>query len=497
MSAVQAVEDFIVNSPFLNEGEITNPLRDPFGPAGGDGTISYLIDDDAFDINVNVSNLIPGGVSSGLTQNVQNFATEDTSFAGLAGVGGSSGVGATLDGTSVPGQTTAGSLRTSASTTFEIVQYPQDVTSGPFMMLTFLEKSQSSQLVSQESIASPIDDTLTDLPSSVASQVGQGINDILSSVNDITGGVVGGIGDVLDSIGGVLGNIDPDILRRLGIDGFFDPTAKILDAGRVLREFGSDVTTTTTNIINAVNGRESTFSPVQFTINESIALPLPATHTDTTSGEWSGVNLGFAGEMVGKAMQNMKDGRLGAEASSTLSNAGDLLKESIQGLMERGEFLLGGKVIGEDVFSAATGTLVNPRRARLFQGNQLREWGFDYIFAPSNQQEVNSVKKIIFLLRKNAHAKLSPSGKDFVLEYPTEVQCKFFDSNGQDYQGVDKALPNMKNCFIQNVTVTYSSEGKRWTALKDDPSKLPTHISVKFTLLEVSALKQEDILEGF
>ena len=69
-----------------------------------------------------------------------------------------------------------------------------------------------------------------------------------------------------------------------------------------------------------------------------------------------------------------------------------------------------GQAVGANVFTRATGTVVNPNLELLFSGPRLRTFQFNFTLTPRSEEEATMVRKIIKFFKRTSAPSLSSSG---------------------------------------------------------------------------------------
>jgi hypothetical protein len=137
---------------------------------------------------------------------------------------------------------------------------------------------------------------------------------------------------------------------------------------------------------------------------------------------------------------------------------------------------VGNKFLGADgeaVALSALGLAVNPQLDVIYESPTLRDFSFDFLFAPRNQDEAKDVAKIVKEFKFHASPELygagSGVGRYFVP--PSEFDIEF-------------SVPTMgriSTCVLQNITLDYAQSG---AAFYEDNYPVYTRMTLKFKELE-------------
>ena len=131
-----------------------------------------------------------------------------------------------------------------------------------------------------------------------------------------------------------------------------------------------------------------------------------------------------------------------------------------------------GQAVGKNVFTRATGKVMNPNLELLFTGPNLRSFAYSFRFTPREDAEARMVRSIIKMFKK-AMAPRRKGGKLF-LESPHVFKLKYYFKNGQEHPFLNK----IKTCALQSFNVQYAPDGSYMTY--DDGSMTSYQMSLNF-----------------
>ena len=104
--------------------------------------------------------------------------------------------------------------------------------------------------------------------------------------------------------------------------------------------------------------------------------------------------------------------------------------KKLAGVADKAAGALGQESINsEAAISAELGVVMNPRKEQMFQGIDMRTFAFNFVFIPRNEEEAETVAKIIKVFRFHAYPELSANSAFF--NFPSEFEIKYrtFDKN--------------------------------------------------------------------
>jgi len=167
--------------------------------------------------------------------------------------------------------------------------------------------------------------------------------------------------------------------------------------------------------------------------------------------------------------------------------------------------LLGGKKAGALVGSAygAASTItglaqnpINPRMEVLFSKTPLREFQFDFLFAPTSQQETDNLRKILRDFRFHAAPEVTSVDGGFVEDFikgllwipPSEFDITFYHGAKENLE-----IPRINTCAITAIDIDYAPSGVYSTFSNGAPVR--TRMMLRFRELEV--LHKLRVAQGF
>tara|TARA_B100000902_G_C27269867_1_gene895721 strand:- start:738 stop:1640 length:903 start_codon:yes stop_codon:yes gene_type:complete len=231
-----------------------------------------------------------------------------------------------------------------------------------------------------------------------------------------------------------------------------------------------------------------------------IFLPIPESIQDSNGVTWGedGINglaaKGF--ELTKGAMQNdnlFKGlGGLMKGAGSTFSDIavdGSSMDMATTWLASEAMNTLGANTSVGGLLARSSGQILNPNTELLFQGIQLRAFNFDFDFAPRDEREAETIKKIIRTFKINMSARNSSkdsSTNGLFIKSPNVFQLKY-KTGSNDHQ----FLHQFKPMALSNMAVNYTGSGTYSTY--DDAT--PVHMKLSLSFQELNPVYAEDYEE--
>lgn len=181
----------------------------------------------------------------------------------------------------------------------------------------------------------------------------------------------------------------------------------------------------------------------------SIILPLPSELRDGTSVSYTQQDQEFVADVL--------NGDIGSGAmGQVLRNTGQAIGALTGGVTN--EMLPPERVTS--AIQQLFGTAPNPNPAVMFQGPNLRRFGFNWLLQPRNKTESDKISRIVKKLKASALPRNIVADSAALLKYPHLCQLNFFPWDtqyaGNDWGWGDKSIIKIKKCFMTNVDVDYT-----------------------------------------
>ena len=247
--------------------------------------------------------------------------------------------------------------------------------------------------------------------------------------------------------------------------------------------------------------------------NGSVVLYMPPDALKTSYSQAIGdVEMGgfisLAGSNMGDIGAQMAAGNLGEAALAAEVIGGniagadkkkvmmDTIKTAVGGALKK----FGAGTQGGQAVSKATGQILNPHKAVVYQGpGGFRTFSFTFVLVPKSADEAKEIFNIVKFFKKRMHPGTGTgqginSLSSVTLTYPDEFEIKYHINNkevdGSDYT---KPLFKIKNCFMESFAVDYTTSSL--VSFMDDDQPVTTTISMSFK--ETQLLTKRDIDEGY
>ena len=141
--------------------------------------------------------------------------------------------------------------------------------------------------------------------------------------------------------------------------------------------------------------------------------------------------------------------------------------------------VFGGNVSPSDLLARGNGEIFNPNMELLFGGPTLRNFRFQFKLTPRNEKEAEQCKLIIRAFKRNMAAQaeggISQNG-NFFLKTPNVFKLRYRSGNRNH-----PFLNRFKQCFLSDMTVSYTGEGIYSTYEDGTPVSMILDLSFKET----------------
>lgn len=273
---------------------------------------------------------------------------------------------------------------------------------------------------------------------------------------------------------------NPNIRSEFGVTGLDNVVRSKVDQLR----FGG-----VGNVSGATNSPLFSIQRRTRRIQDSIALYMPRPLIYNTQNVYEDISL------------TALAGRLGIAASDFAKGMGAAFKGKIAGALNIGAALAGG--VGSALsnrtaraVSQVALTPINPSVEILFSNTTVRNFVFEFLLAPRNEEESLAIKKIIQTIRFHAAPELGGAGINYEgfsgagLTWipPAEFDITFYNKGVENLN-----ILRINTCVLDRIEVDYSPTGVYSTFTNGHP--VATRLSLAFR--EVEPIHKLRVLQGF
>ena len=229
-------------------------------------------------------------------------------------------------------------------------------------------------------------------------------------------------------------------------------------------------------------------------ITDSIALYLPNQVIDSTGALYEDLPTGLVGKFLGDAAGLAKS-YTSQDYEAVGMKAGSALKAFITEAGRRllataAEGLLGAEGSVQGV-NKLFGQADNPFVEVLFTSMNIRQFTYNFNFAPRNEEETMEIQQIIQLFRFHMVPELQTNnGRYITLPSTFDIHYMYKAQNGNGYE--NDYYTRLSTCVLKQCDVNYTPNG-----VKSFADGAPTQVTMSLTFAETEALTKEKVKQGY
>ena len=210
-----------------------------------------------------------------------------------------------------------------------------------------------------------------------------------------------------------------------------------------------------------------------------VTLPIPAGISDANSVTWSGQNMNAIDVVLGNIALVGTTKGLGAAANTALEIGKEIQQNSDELRTGAAAGFAGmASGVGAQLLTRTTGAIFNPNMELLFSAPSLRPFAFNFLLAPRNDAEAQSIRSIIRFFKQGSAPQKSPAG--LFLKSPHTFKI------GYKHRGSEQSHPYLnkfKECALQSVSVQYTPNGN-YATVGENGAMASYQMSLQFQELE-------------
>ena len=228
-------------------------------------------------------------------------------------------------------------------------------------------------------------------------------------------------------------------------------------------------------------------------VENRVLLPIPGGITDNNSVDWGSANMN-AGEIAAAAatVGGIEGG--GEGFSKAIGQSAKAIKENSEEIKKALGKTIAGQITGSgaQLMQRTTGQVMNPNMELLFNGPQLRSFGFTFKLSPRTKAEAQSIVKIIRLFKY----KMAPVKTEdrLFLKSPDTWRIKYINGSGGNHEFLNR----FKECAMMSASVNYTPDGSY--ATYSDGSMVSYNLTLNFQEIEpvfnTDYFKNEQPIQG-
>ena len=230
-------------------------------------------------------------------------------------------------------------------------------------------------------------------------------------------------------------------------------------------------------------------------ITDSVALYLPPNVQDSTSAGYNDASTGIAGLVAaggGKFLDAMRRNDYQAAASQLIGGVKAISEEALirssAGIID---LVTGGEGDTLGLANKIFGQAMNPYMEVIFDSMAMRNFTYNFTFAPKNAQERDDVQDIIKLFRFHMAPELKGSQHRF-LTLPSTFDIHYMYQHSKDYASENNFYSKIATCVLKDCSVNYTPNG-----VKSFQDGSPTQITMSLQFQETELLTKQSINAGY
>lgn len=221
----------------------------------------------------------------------------------------------------------------------------------------------------------------------------------------------------------------------------------------------------------------------------AITLYMPHKVGTSYDAQYSEIELGG---ILGTNINNMINHGVNTETLKGLaSNTSSKFFREVSATMI--DTVLPGTGIGKNMINSLTKQIENPRKEQMFVGVGFREFEFNFLFTPKDQNETNTVKKIIQTFKENMHPEIDSGSGGLYMNYPNDfdIEYKYKDPNAGLVENM--WMHKILTCVLTGMAVDYTPFNQFSTFING----APVAISMSLRFREIEQLHKSLIKKGY
>ena len=181
------------------------------------------------------------------------------------------------------------------------------------------------------------------------------------------------------------------------------------------------------------------------------------------------------------------------EGSNAVNAVKDFGKAALGGALK----VAGASSTGGQAISKATGQILNPHKAIVYQGpGGFRTFSYSFVMVPKSPVEAKEIFNIVRFFKKRMHPGTGAGAainSSVTLSYPDEFEIKYYVNRKEVDGSSTTPLFKIHDCFMDSFGVDYTTSGL--TSFTDDEQPLTTTMTMSFK--ETQLLTKSDIDAGY
>ena len=199
-----------------------------------------------------------------------------------------------------------------------------------------------------------------------------------------------------------------------------------------------------------------------------VMLPMLPNITESNSVDWGGDKANAIQLMLGGAAMGAIQGIGDFDLSKVTEAVNNLIAQGTAAASDPATkaaiaAYFAGQAVGANIFTRATGTVLNPNLELLFNGPTLRTFNFNFRLTPRTRTENDVIRKIIKSFKRNMAAQRSESDLFLLTPNVYKIEYIFGGTRPPSTQGPHPYMNKIKPCALRSFNVNYGPDGSYMT----------------------------------
>lgn len=137
-----------------------------------------------------------------------------------------------------------------------------------------------------------------------------------------------------------------------------------------------------------------------------------------------------------------------------------------------------------------TGKAFNNNLEMVFKGVPMREFSYNFEFAPKNRKELDNSRKIINLFKYHMHPEIADVGNDFIVPSQFQITYMYMDKR-------NNYIPKISRCVLKTLELEHGDASIFSTFSADEIGAAPIYTKMSLSFAETEIMTKKTIAEGF
>ena len=211
-------------------------------------------------------------------------------------------------------------------------------------------------------------------------------------------------------------------------------------------------------------------------VQKRVILPIPGGLSDSNAVDWGNKSMNAADiAKAGLALGAFEEGGEGFEKA--MKDIGGTIKGNKDDIKKALTKQIAGSITGTgSQLLQREGMVMNPNMELLFNGPQLRTFGFTFKLSPRTKDEAKKIKDIIYCFKRAMAPRAV--GSNLFLKSPNTWRIKYYNQGGTEHAYLNR----FKECAMMSSSVNYTPDGSY--ATYSDGSMVSYQLTLNFQELE-------------